>query len=81
MSVLQLYRGPRFEMRYTRRLGSPFSVIFLMDGQVVQSAGPCDFIELKKWLEREAAALSAFMTEPEDTKAAENMRGDTPGET
>lgn len=78
MSVLQLYRGPRFEMRYVKRLGSTFSVILLIDGQVVQSAGPSDFVELKRWLEAEVVALTKFMAEPEDPREAENLRGDTP---
>ena len=33
MSALQLYRGPRLEMRYARRAGSPLSVSLLADGE------------------------------------------------
>lgn len=80
MSALQLYRGPRFELRYAKRLGSQFSAALMVDGVCCVYASPGDFIQLQRWLEAEAAALKAWMAEPEDPRAAENLRGDAPGE-
>jgi hypothetical protein len=78
MSVLQLYRGPRLQLRYMRRQGSPNAVSLFVDQTMVMLAQPSDFIELQKWLANEAEALKTFMREPEDPTVAENQRGDVP---
>jgi hypothetical protein len=76
MSILQLYRGPRLELRYAKRLGSPLSVVLTVDQTQVMHATPSDFAALLRWLEREAEALRAFAAEPEDTTQTDNMKGD-----
>jgi hypothetical protein len=78
---LQLYRGPKLEVRYGRRLGSPLSVMFVVDGKPAAYAMPSDFIALRAWWEAELKKMTTFMGEPEDGRVAENLRGDTPGET
>jgi hypothetical protein len=76
MSVLQLYRGPRLEFIYHRRLGSQQSVALMVDQTIVMRAGPYDMLELLRWMEGEVRTLKEFMREPEDTTQAENLRGD-----
>ena len=78
MSALQLYRGPRIQLLFRRRLGSPNSVAMMLDQQMVMLAQPSDFIALHAWLDAQAKALKEFMAEPDDPRVAENMRGDLP---
>lgn len=73
---LQLYRGPKLDMRYVKRAGSPLSVLLIVDGKCVMHATPSDFIALKAWWDNQGTALGEFMREPEDPTVAENMRGD-----
>lgn len=78
MSVLQLYRGPRLELRYNKRQGSQSSVVLVVDQTVVMRATPSDLQALQRWFEYEARALFTWMREAEDITVAENIRGDMP---
>jgi hypothetical protein len=76
MSALQLYRGPVVEVRYARRQGSPLSVSLVISGVTYLYAQPSDFLTLRAWWAAELEKMDAFMGEPEDVNAAENLRGD-----